>query len=215
MKIRTVEQLVDRISQDLSWRKKELTVFRGQVERAEHGVRPALLRASVALLYAHWEGFIKNSCHYYLCYLASLRLSYDELRPELAALSLRQHLEMFEGSNKASLHSSLVRTIRNDGGGRAKIPTDRDAVRTNSNLNWERLSEILCSVGCDFDRYSQYSDLIDEQLLASRNSIAHGEESYIAMSEWEALRAPIVEMMDDISTQISNSAIGRGYLLNP
>jgi hypothetical protein len=215
VKIRTVEQLVDRISEDLSWRKKELTVFRGQLERAEYGVRPALLRASVALLYAHWEGFVKNSCHYYLCYLASLRLSYDALRPELAGLSLRQYLEEFEETNKASLHSALVKTIRDDGSGRAKIPTDRDAVRTQSNLNWERLCEILCSLGCDFDRYSQYSDLIDEQLLASRNKIAHGEESYIAIGEWEALRVPVIEMMDDISTQLSNAAIVRSYLLNP
>ncbi|WP_449337798.1 MAE_28990/MAE_18760 family HEPN-like nuclease [Streptomyces griseus] len=150
MKIRTTEHLYDFISADLGWRRKELSVFKGQVEKAEAGVRPALLRASIALLYAHWEGFVKNCAHAYLCYLASLRLSYLQLRPELAALAMRVRLEEFETTNRSLIHATLVRDMREGSSSRAKIPTSRDAVRTLSNLNYDRLCDILCSVGCDF-----------------------------------------------------------------
>lgn len=212
MKIRTTERLYDYVSADLGWRKKELSVFKGQVERADFGVRPALLRASVALLYAHWEGFVKNCAHSYLCYLASLRLTYGQLRPELAALALRARLEEFENTNRSSLHATLVQDIRENATLRAKIPTSRDAVRTFSNLNYERLCDILCSVGCDFSRYADYEDLIDEQLLASRNKIAHGEEDYIRLTDWHDMRTEIVKMMEDISNQVLNSATQKSYL---
>ncbi|WP_318201403.1 MAE_28990/MAE_18760 family HEPN-like nuclease [Streptomyces sp. SCL15-4] len=212
MKIRTTEGLYDYISADLGWRKKELSVFKGQVERAEFGIRPALLRASIALLYAHWEGFVKNCAHAYLCYLASLRLSYVQLRPELAALAMRARLEEFETTNRSFIHATLIRDIREDASSRAKIPTSRDAVRTFSNLNYERLCDILCSVGCDFSRYASYEDLIDEQLLAARNRIAHGEEDYIRLTDWNDVRVEIVKMMDDISNQILNSATRKSYL---
>ncbi len=212
MKIRTTEHLYDYISADLGWRKKELSVFKGQVERAEFRVRPALLRASIALLYAHWEGFVKNCAHAYLCYLASLKLSYIQLRPELAALAMRSRFEEFETTNKALIHTTLIRDIREDASSRAKIPTSREAVRTFSNLNYDRLCDILCSVGCDFSRYSTYEDLIDEQLLAARNRIAHGEEDYIRLTDWDDVRVEIIKMMDDISNQILNSATQKSYL---
>ncbi|WP_449337591.1 MAE_28990/MAE_18760 family HEPN-like nuclease [Streptomyces griseus] len=213
MKIRTTEHLYDFISADLGWRRKELSVFKGQVEKAEAGVRPALLRASIALLYAHWEGFVKNCAHAYLCYLASLRLSYLQLRPELAALAMRVRLEEFETTNRSLIHATLVRDMREGSSSRAKIPTSRDAVRTLSNLNYDRLCDILCSVGCDFSRYASYRDLIDEQLLAARNKIAHGEEEYIRLTDWDDLREEIIKMMDDISTQVLNSATQKSYLV--
>lgn len=214
MKIRTTEHLNDFISADLGWRKKELSVFKGQVAKAEFGVQPALLRASIALLYAHWEGFVKNCAHAYLCYLASLKLNYFQLRPELAALAMRARLEEFETTNKAQIHATLIRNLREEASSRARIPTTRDAVRTFSNLNYDRLCDILCSVGCDFSRYSIFEDLIDEQLLAARNRIAHGEEDYIRLTDWDDVRVEIIKMMDDISNQILNSATQKSYLAN-
>ncbi|WP_125935806.1 MAE_28990/MAE_18760 family HEPN-like nuclease [Streptomyces sp. WAC 06738] len=213
MKIRTTEGLYDCISADLGWRKKELSIFKGQVGRAEAGIRPALLRASIALLYAHWEGFVKNGAHAYLCYLASLKLTYAQLRPELVALAMRAQIEEFELTNRAFIHATLIRDVREGASSRAKIPTRREAVRTFSNLNYDRLCDILCSVGCDFSRYSPYQDLIDEQLLAARNRIAHGEEDYIRLTDWDDVRVEIIKMMDDISSQILNSATQKSYLL--
>jgi hypothetical protein len=212
VKIRTTEHLYDSISADLGWRKKELSVFKGQVEKADTGIRPALLRSSIALLYAHWEGFVKGCAHAYLCYLASLRLTHGQLRPELVALTMKARINEFETTNKALIHSTLVRDIREGANSRAKIPTNREAVRTFSNLNYERLCDILCSVGCDFSRYAIYQDLIDDQLLASRNRIAHGEEDYISLTDWNDVRVEVIKMMDDVSNQFLNSANQRSYL---
>lgn len=63
MKIRTVEILSDKISEDLAWRKKELTDLKYIIDTKSLSlVRKSLLgRCGIAILYAHWEGFIKKS----------------------------------------------------------------------------------------------------------------------------------------------------------
>lgn len=212
MKARSAEELYDALSSDLAWRKKELTVFHSSIDRADQRVRPALLRASVALLYAHWEGYVRTAATCYLQYLSRLRLSISQLRPELAALVLRRHLSEFIQTNRPALHASLVQTIRDKANEIARIPTSKDAIRTGANLNFRQLQDVLTSIGCDCTRYEEYADLIDEQLLGTRNRVVHGEGDYIRLPEWDELRSSIVWLMDDITTQILNSAVEKSYL---
>ena len=214
MKIRTAEELFDRISDDLVWRRRELVLYNSQLDKVNSEFSRALLRASVALLYAHWEGFIKNACHYYLCYLSVCNISFSQLIPELAAFALRGRISEAILAKKITMRAELVRDIRDRAQERAKIPNTRDAVRTESNLSYAVLTEILTSVGCDAERYAKYADLIDDQLVNSRNKIAHGENANIAWTEWQELSSQILWMMDDIATQLVNGAVERSYLVS-
>jgi hypothetical protein len=70
MKIRSVSELVDFLDEDLAWRKRELTTFRFLMGRSRPHEREAVLRAAVCVLYAHWEGFVKNGATGYVNYVA-------------------------------------------------------------------------------------------------------------------------------------------------
>ena len=70
MSVRTSEELIDRIDKDLIWRKKELTILKTALQSARQDRKPVLLRSLVTLLYAHWEGFIKNTSQSYLEYVS-------------------------------------------------------------------------------------------------------------------------------------------------
>ncbi|WP_124712385.1 MAE_28990/MAE_18760 family HEPN-like nuclease [Mycolicibacterium nivoides] len=212
MKIRTSEELYDRIYDDLVWRKREIVLFNTQLAKANPEFSRALLRGSVALLYAHWEGFIKNACHFYLCYLSSRPLIFSDLIPELAALTLRAHISEALQAKKNTMRADLVRAIREHAQHPATIPTSRDAVRTESNLSFNVFSEVITSVGCDALRYEPYRDLIDDQLVNSRNQIAHGENANIAKTEWDDLSTEVIWIMDDIATQLVNAAVLRSYM---
>jgi len=207
--IRTADMLYERISEDLLWRQREIVLFNSRLKKDEF--EKTLLRASVALLYAHWEGFVKNACSYYLSYLASRRLSLQQLRPELAALALRRRLREAGESKKAAVHSELIRDVRERAAERARIPTSGDAIRTESNLSSRVLTEILTSIGCDATRYEMYADLIDDQLVAARNRVAHGDNSYIRRTEWDELSRQVLWLMNDIATQILNAAVEETY----
>ncbi|MGX4712293.1 MAE_28990/MAE_18760 family HEPN-like nuclease [Rhodococcus sp. DMF-1] len=207
--IRTAEQLFERISEDLSWRQREIFLFNSRMKGDEF--ERTLLRSSVALLYAHWEGFVKNACSYYLSYLASKRLSIQQLRPELAALALRRRIFEVSDTRKVQIQAEFVRDMRERSAERARIPTSGNAVRTESNLSSKVLTEILTSVGCDASRYEEFADLIDDQLVDARNKIAHGDESYIRRPEWDDLSKQVLWIMDDIATQLVNAAVLETY----
>ena len=69
MKIRTADQLQEVLDAEFSWRLKEIADIRSAAESAKLGSQKTLIRAGVALLYAHWEGFIKKSTTAYINYV--------------------------------------------------------------------------------------------------------------------------------------------------
>ena len=75
MKIKSKEELIDNLTADLAWRKKELTTLYNNVETANSKNLPTALRCASVLLYAHWEGFVKNSAESYLTYIKFQKLN--------------------------------------------------------------------------------------------------------------------------------------------
>lgn len=211
MKIRTVEELDNRIREDFTWRRHEMTFFNQQLRQGARIQKRSLLRASVAILYAHWEGFIKTSCHYYLCYVASLRLSTEKLSPPLAALSLRALINKSTDSRSSILHNEMVVVIRESAHERARVPAQRDAIQTASNLSFSVLEDILISIGLDPAPYEYARDLINDNLVNYRNKIAHGENEVISEQDWDELESEVLTLMESVATEIVNSASNKRY----
>ena len=58
---RTEQMLVDNLDNDLAWRIKELSIIKNKIPQSKNNEQEALIRAGVTILYAHWEGFVKNA----------------------------------------------------------------------------------------------------------------------------------------------------------
>lgn len=71
--MRTKAELQQCIDDDLIWRRRELFNIRAAIEDAQGNApkQAALLRAGVALLYAHWEGFVKRCGTHYLEFVSN------------------------------------------------------------------------------------------------------------------------------------------------
>lgn len=205
MKIRTKENFIDLIDKEIAWRKKELSFLKGNVKENSPNYKTHL-RSAIVLLYAHWEGFVKNSCELYLSYIKAQKLNYNELSENIIALSLKYNLKDFEQSNKSTIHCQIVDFLLNNLNQRATIP-DNDIIKTGSNLNSTILKEILTTVGLDYKEYELKNNLLDSVLLKNRNSIAHGE--YIELNElnYNELYSDILAIMDDIKNRLSNSIV--------
>jgi MAE_28990/MAE_18760-like HEPN len=67
MKIRTLEDLNQRLVDDLIWRKSEIADLKGLIETRSFTASKhnTLLRSGVTILYAHWEGYIKTAATSY------------------------------------------------------------------------------------------------------------------------------------------------------
>ncbi len=212
MTIRTQAALSDFLAADLIWRKKELTQYRflleASVNRADrHG---ALLRGCVTLLYAHWEGFVKAAAMAYLEYLSFLRLPYNCFAPNILALACRALLRRGGTADTVTVHLDIVRFFRERLAEQARIPV-RDGISTRANLNSETLEEIIATLGLDFAPFETKRHLIDEGLLASRNTIAHGETQRITPERYEELYREVLGMLEEVKSQIENAVALRKY----
>ncbi len=206
MKIRSKEELIDFLSEDLGWRKKELTSLHNNVASANEKNLATALRCSVVMLYAHWEGFIKNAAVAYLTYVKSQRLNLNQLNSSILALSLKQRLNEFGETNKATLHVTFIEYFQNNLSERASF-SETDSIKTQSNLSSLILKEIFATLGFNISGYELKANLIDEQLLKNRNNIAHGNQPPIDKKQYLILHSEIIAMLDNIYTDISNSAV--------
>ena len=68
MKIKTVEKLQDRLNEDFAWRKKELIDFQMMIHSTKNRT---ICRMGLALLCAHFEGFLKRAANYYIVFVSS------------------------------------------------------------------------------------------------------------------------------------------------
>lgn len=209
MKIRTKENFQDLLDKDMAWRKIELSFIKSNIKKGTPRFKTHL-RSGIVLLYAHWEGFIKNSCELYISYIKGKGLRFDELKENFIALALKNNLNNFEETNKSTIHCQIVDLLLNKLNQKANIP-NTEVIQTGSNLNSTVLKEILTTVGLDFTEYVLKSNLLDSQLLKNRNSIAHGE--YVALDEldFNNLFDEVVYLMDDVKTKLINAVFLEEY----
>jgi hypothetical protein len=205
--IRTLEQLSDSLAEDLAWRKQELSALKSLIESASASSAKGkmLLRSGITILYAHWEGFIKSAASKYLEYVAMQRLKYSELSSNFIALGLKTKLNHANESNKATIFTEAVDFIRAQLDEQSSIPY-KDVVQTGSNLSSSILREITCLLGLDYSLYETKQVLIDEKLLARRNSIAHGNFLQLDQPDYLELHEQVVGMMDIFRNQVENCA---------
>ena len=214
MKIRTINDLQDSIDAEMAWRKHELSAIRENVASARKSAKDTAIRAGIALLYAHWEGAIKNIATFYLEYVAMLKLPYGEIKPNFLAITLKYNLKTFEESNKSSIHTRIVSEVINSRDVKSAIPVD-GIIKTNSNLNSEIFVEIMATIGLDCSAYESSYKLIDSILLDKRNKVAHGEriESLdLDETRYYEIHEKIRNLILQFADQVSNAACLKQYL---
>lgn len=212
MAIRTKEDLVDKIAQDYSWRIKEISEFKNLIRSpAASEIRERVLcRSGIALLYAHWEGFVKKSGTYFLEYVANQRHNISELRSNFITLLVRNKIDQASESKKYSAFDDVTKYILNNQAVRAKIPV-KNVVDTKSNLSTSVLKEIMWCLGLDYEQFAPKEKLIDSKLVGRRNHVAHGEYIEIDTDDFFEMADEVIALMNIFKNLLENSAIAEQY----
>jgi len=205
MKLRTLGQLQDYLDQDFSWRLKEIADLKAAVRTSQTLRRSTVIRAGVPLLYAHWEGFVKNAANGYINFVSCKRLRFDELADNFVVLGAKNHLQNIGKTTKMSLNLEAVKFFRSKMPTRAEIMIG-SAIDTESNLSSTVFENIARSVGIDYSRYEARANFIDTSLLRRRNHIAHGEFLELDAPSYRTLADEVITLLRWVKTDIENSA---------
>lgn len=214
MSVRTVGELGDRLDEGIGWRRIELQALKSAISEAERKssgspLSRALARSGVALLYAHWEGYIKDSCTAYVDFIARRRLRCGELNDGLLRTVLESLAKrMATGDEEA--REFLFDAIRRPDTSRARIPKS-SMVETKSNLRFQVLAEILLKIGLSSDDFATKDKLIDVTLCDSRNSIAHGRDYFPSPEDFPELMDEVIGMMEQVRDLILSAARLNAY----
>ena len=212
-KINSIYKLQDKLDKAFSWRLVEISYLKKLLATTPEKKKVALMRASVPVLYAHWEGFIKQSSRLYLDFVSGQNMKYQDLNDSFVAVGLMKELGKHGVKVGKKGNLTAVNFLRNKMEEKASFPKD-GVINAKSNLNSEVMLEILNVIGFDEKHYQTKWNLIDESLLGRRNSIAHGEYMDITERSYQDLSDEVVALLRQFKNDIENYASRSRYKRN-
>ncbi len=200
--------LTTKLAEELAWRRKELTIIKNKIPTDRSPVQSAFLRSAIPLLYAHWEGFVKVTLSYYLEYVANKYLKHNELQYSFVALSLQNRLGQLDVNSIVS-KTKIVESLINDFSKQSNIPK-KNVINTKSNLKFDVFEEILFILDLN-DSYFKSKESLINDLVDTRNHIAHGEYLKVDYETYLEFHDDIIALLENIKTKIENCALEEKY----
>lgn len=203
-KIRTVTQLQEALDTEMGWRIKEISAFK-IATKTDTSNRKAFVRAGVALVYAHWEGFIKTASESYLNFVGNQGHVYRDLKTCFAVFGLKGKLALLGNSRKSKTNIEALDFIM----GELKNPARMNmasAIDTESNLTSKVFANIAMSLDISTTEYETKFNLIDESLVNRRNKVAHGDYLDLGAEDFLTLADDVLGMMRNYKTDLENAA---------
>jgi hypothetical protein len=173
--------ILDDISSDLDWRESEIASMR--IVLTSPNITPTqksvLLRAAWALLYAHYEGFCKNTLVSYYDFISNSGVETQSLPQSTRAFALAEKLsELRKIPNNEFLEEVSGFEVNY-----LTVTPKFPDVDIRSNLWPSVLIELLEIADLNSDKI-EHHELKLKTLVARRNKIAHGENNIISEFEY-------------------------------
>ena len=202
--------LTSRLEGDITWRIRELSEIVRACADAKGVRKDALLRASVPVLYAHWEGFFVYAANSFLTFLTEKKIKISLLKNEFWVLNVRSRYKPQQISSDI-LFTRFLLDVRSDVDSSFKKGRF-EKINGRSNLKSERLRLCCIAIGIDAEAYASYFNFIDEELIEKRNYIAHGSSLRFNEQSLSIYRENIIDLMRISANLIENSTATKAYL---
>lgn len=202
--------LADEIEADLNWREAELASLKRQVRVCPAGSveRSALLRALSALLYAHYEGFCKNTWDRYIDAVNKSGVKRKECKKELAILSLSENIKGLRSAPEEELWDFC----ENRFGALLNQDFTCDLKFKTSNLTPALLRQ-YCKMALLPHAALDAEEVHIKIMIGRRHEIAHGKKQIIRdISDYLKYESAAFNVMYELGIAVYESVEKKRYL---
>lgn len=207
---RTLSMLSDILDRDYAWRITELSNFKNTIPKEKSVAQNSLIRAGITLLYAHWEGFVKNTANQYYSHLTFQGHTTKEFQSPLISMLISGEandlIETKRLSRKAFVFNKILDDLENPAYFSSTPP-----IRT-SNLKFDIFEDICYLLSIDISEFELKNEFIDRDLVERRNTIAHGKFLELDYSEFNKIFQNVINLLRRFKDLALNSAVQKKYL---
>lgn len=207
----TAEQCLAAIQADSAWRKKEISTIKQRVSRSSGESQLILMRAGMLILYAHWEGFVRFAAETYISHInervARFRVPLTDHYRELLMWRCVRRRGEFPHFKSPTGFLDAMREWR-------AAPDEllcEDMIDSESNLSSLVLERILRIVDIPQMEFESKKKLIDEKLLARRNSIAHGQRRQLTIDEYNEADREVRALLEIFREKIEDCVVRSAF----
>lgn len=201
---------IKEIMNDLVWREAELAILRKQLLQTTvaSAQEQALLRANVALLYAHYEGFCKFCVGVYIDALKKRKLKRKDLKWKIAAQSMKKFfLELKQVEQQNEFFTKFMDELN----GRLEETAEFENIGETSNLWPDLLVSWLNRLDLKSVNVEEQTHYLHE-LVESRNKIAHGQRLTISTRDaFDSYSKAATLAMHEVALGVADALESRSY----
>jgi len=197
-----LEKFLSAIEREWAWRQRELIFFKQALAGVDVYQKQAMTRAGILLLYAHWEGFIKQISQKFLEYFTNEDIG-SVPRYVIASHLAQMHGNLLSKYTKISAADNSLNCISE---GATVCNAIHGIINTESNLDSKTLKKITDSVGINFSEFETRVQFIDRIFVSERHAIAHGEGRPLTEDNYIEIEKGVTELMMIFKKNIIDSA---------
>jgi len=193
-----VEVTKEEISENLDRRRFEITNLRRVLlNYVGKPLESTVTRMAIPLLYANWEGYVKEVCQLYLEYIERSGTKNRELKAEVLGYLWSSSLKSLTGGISFEKKKIIAELALNSMDDIVKFSESERKIDTKSNLNFDILENISAHLCFDVSFLAPYRRHLNA-LVNLRNNIAHGSfPSTMDYDTFDDYAKSILELMEN------------------
>jgi hypothetical protein len=206
------ETIIEEITDNLDKRRQEITNLRRVLQN--HVNKPlevTVVRMAIPLLYANWEGYVKEVCQLYLEYIEKSGTITRELRADLLGYLWTSFLKPLTGGLNFERKKAIAELALYCMDNCVEFADSEKNINTKSNLNFAILEEIsrhLCLNISTLEPWKHHLNV----LVNLRNNIAHGSfPSSMNYEIFEESACSLMALMESFENVIVNTLLSHGF----
>jgi hypothetical protein len=200
-----VAEAVDRRREEIS------LVLRVVSNEADTVLEQTAAIMALPVLYAHWEGFVKEVVGEYVEFIEKQQIAPSQAHPTIFSFAMRKNLKLIKESGSVERMTDFA--IWMVDASTAPVKFEDKHIETGGNLSYKNLKDLCDNLKIDVATLEADKRKIDS-LVNKRNNIAHtGRPPKFDQENVAEDAALVLRLIENFETILCNCAIQKKYCI--